>query len=89
LEATEPVQDGRNRELAAAQHDIVQWEGKLQIEKRLSAKLKRQLNKCKLEPEKMEQTDITQLRLEKDMLQHEVKNLASEMSSLEAELRAF
>jgi hypothetical protein len=61
----------------------------LQIEKRRSAKLERLLDKCKLEPETTEQTDITQLWLEKDMLLHQVKNLSSEKSSLESELRAF
>jgi hypothetical protein len=40
------------------------------------------------EPETTEQTDIPKLQLEKDMLLHEVKNLLSEKSSLEAELRA-
>ena len=51
--------------------------------------LERRLDKCKSEPETTEQTDIAQLRLQKDMLLHQVKNLSSEKSSLESELRAF
>ena len=89
LEATEPVRDGPSRELAAAQREIEELEEELQIEKRRSAKLERRLDKCKSEPETTEQTDIAQLRLEKDMLLHQVKNLSSEKSSLESELRAF
>jgi len=89
LEATVPVRDGPSRELAAAQREIEQLEEELQIEKRQSAKLERQLDKCKSELETMEQTDIAQLRLEKDMLLHQVKNHSSGMSSLESELRAF
>jgi signal-transduction protein with cAMP-binding, CBS, and nucleotidyltransferase domain len=42
-----------------------------------------------LEPEITEQTQIAQLRLEKDMLLHHVKNLLPDMSSLESILRAF
>jgi len=89
LEATEPVQDGPSRQSVAAQQDIEELEAELQIEKHRSAKLERWLGKCKLEPETTEQTDIAQLRLEKDMLLHQVKNLSSEKSSLETELRAF
>jgi len=64
-------------------------EEELQLEKHRSAKLERRLGKCKWKPETTEQTDIAQLRLEKDMLLHQVKNLSSEKSSLESELRAF
>ena len=88
-EATEPVRDGLSRELAAAQREIEELEEELQIEKCRSAKLERRLNKCKSEPETTEHTDIAQLRLEKDMLLHQVKNLSPEKSSLESELRAF
>jgi hypothetical protein len=89
LEATEPIRDSLSRELAAAQGEIEELEEKLQIKKRRSAKLERRLDKCKSEPETTEQTDIAQLRLEKDMLLQQVKNLSSLKSSLEAELRAF
>jgi len=89
LEATEPVQDGPSRDLVAAQREIEELDGELQIEKRRSAKLERQLDKCYLEPETTEQTDIAQLRLGKDILLQQVKNLSSETSSLESELRAF
>jgi len=73
----------------AAQWEIEELEEELQIKKRRSAKLERRLDKCKSEPETTEQTDIAQLRLEKDMLLHQVKNLLSEKSSLESELRAY
>jgi hypothetical protein len=89
LEATEPVWDGPSRELAATQRDIGEVEKELQIEKCRSAKLERRLDTCKSERERMEQTDIAQLRLEKDMLLHQVKNFSSEKSSLESELRTF
>jgi hypothetical protein len=70
LEATKPLQDGLSRELVAAQQEIEELEEELQIEKFRSAKLDRQLDMCKLEPESTEQTDIVQFRLEKDMLLH-------------------
>jgi len=70
LEATEPVRDGPRRELATAQREIEELEEQLQIDKRRSAKLERRLDTCKSEPETTEQTDIAQLRLEKDMLLH-------------------
>jgi len=89
LEATIPVQDGPSRELAAAQQEIEQLEEGLQIEKRRSAKLERWCNKCKSELETTEQTDIAQLRLEKNMLLHHGKNLSSDKSSLESESRAI
>jgi len=89
LEATEPVQDRPSRELAAAQQEIEELEEELQIEKRRSAKLERRLDKCKSELETTEHPDIAQLRLEKDMLLHQVKNLSSEKSCLESKLRAF
>jgi len=41
------------------------------------------------EPETIVQTDIAQLRLEKDMLLPQVKNHSSEESGLESELRVF
>jgi len=59
------------------------------MEIRRSAKLERQLDRCKSEPETTELTDIAQMRQEKDMLLHQVKNLSSEKSSLESELRVF
>jgi hypothetical protein len=89
LEATEPVRDGLSRELAAAQREIEELEEELQIKKHRSAKMERWLDKCKSELEPTEQTDIAQLRLEKDMLLHQVKNLSSGKSSLEAELGTF
>jgi hypothetical protein len=89
LQATELFHDGPTRELAAAQHDIEEFEEELQIEERWFARLERQLDKCKSELETTEQTHIAQLRLGKDMLLHLVKNLSSEKSSLESELRAF
>jgi len=89
LEVTKPIQDGPSRELAAAQQEIQELEEELQIEKHQSDKLERQLDKCKSEPETTEQTDIAQLWLEKDKLLHQVKNLSSEKSSLESELRVF
>ena len=64
-------------------------EEELQIEICRSAKLERWLDKCKSEAETTEQSDITQLRLEKDMLLHQVKKLSSEKSSLESKLRVF
>jgi len=70
LEATEPVRDGPSRELATAQWEFEDLEEELQILKRRSVKLERRLDKCKSEPETIEQTDIAQLRLEKDMLLH-------------------
>jgi len=76
-EATEPIRDGPSRELAAAQREIEKLEEDLENEKRPSAKLERRLDKCKLELETTEQTDIAQLRLRKDMLLHQVKNLSS------------
>jgi hypothetical protein len=50
--------------------------------------LERRLEKCKSE-QPTEQTDIAQLRLEKDLLQHQVKNIASEKTELESELRSY
>jgi hypothetical protein len=76
LEATEPVQDGPSRELPAAQHEIEVFEDELQIEICRSAMLESRLDKCMLEPETTEQTDIAQLRPEKEMLLHHVKNLS-------------
>jgi len=89
LEDTEPVQDGPSRELAAAKQEIKELNKELQIEKRRSAKLESRLSKCKTEPETAEQTDIAQLRLEKDMLLHQVKNLLSNKSCLESKLSTF
>jgi len=89
LEATEPVRDGLSRELEATQRELEELEEELPIEKRRSDKWERRLDRCKSEPETTEQTDIAQFRLEKDMLLHQVKNLASEKSSLQSELRAF
>jgi hypothetical protein len=89
LEATEPVRDSPSRELGAAHQDIEELEEELQIKKRQSAKLERLLDKCKSEAVTTEQSDIAQLRLEKDMLLHQVKNVSSEKSSLVCELRAF
>jgi len=43
LEATEPVQDGPSRELAAGQQEIEELEEELQIKKHGSAKLERRL----------------------------------------------
>jgi predicted RNase H-like nuclease (RuvC/YqgF family) len=86
LEATEPVRDGPSRELAASQQDIETFEDKLQIEKCRFDMLGRRLNKCKSELEPTEQTDIAQLRLEKDMLLHQVKNLSSETGSQGSDL---
>jgi len=73
LEGSGPVQDGPSKKLAAAQHDIEELEEEHQIEKCRSAKLERRLNEFRLEPETTDQTDITQLWLEKDILLHEVK----------------
>jgi hypothetical protein len=87
LEAAEPVQ-GPNKELVAAHQEIEELEEELWIEKRRSAKLERRLAKCKSGPP-TEQTDVAQLRLEKDMLLHQVKNISSEKTELESELRAF
>ena len=70
LEATGPIQEGPSRELAAAQQEIEELEEELQIEKRGFTKLERWLNKCKLELETTEQTDIAQHWLQKDMLLH-------------------
>jgi hypothetical protein len=42
---------------------------------------------CKSEQQTTEQTDIAQLRPEKDMPLHQVENLVSEKSILESELR--
>jgi chromosome segregation ATPase len=89
LEATESVRDGTIREIAAAQREIEELEEELQIEKPRSPKVERRRDKCKSEPERTEQTDIAPLRLEKDMRLHQVKQLSSEKSSLESELRAF
>jgi len=89
LEAAEPVRDSPSREYAAAQQEIEELEKELQIKKCQSTKLERQFDKSKSEPETTKQTDITQLRLEKDMLLHQLKNLSSGKSSLESELRAF
>jgi hypothetical protein len=89
LEAAEPVQ-GPNKELAAAHQEIDELEEELRIEKRRTAKLERRLEKCKSEPEHTaDHTAVAQLRLEKDMLLHQVKSLSSEKSELESELRAF
>jgi chromosome segregation ATPase len=87
LEAAEPVQ-GRIKELEAAHQEIDELEEELRIEKRRSAKLERRLEKWKSEPS-TEQTYVTQLRLEKDMLLHQVKNISSEKTELDSELRAF
>ena len=84
LEATEPVRDGLSKKSEATQREIDEFDKELQIEKCRSAKLERWLDKCK-----SELTDIAQPRLEKDMLLHQVKNLLSEKSSLESELRAY
>jgi hypothetical protein len=89
LEATEPVQDGPSRELAAAQQEIEELEEELQIKKHRSAKLERRLDKCKSEQESTEQTDIAHLQLEKDMLLPQVKNLSSKKSCQDSEVRAF
>jgi len=83
------MQDSLTRELAVAQEEIEPLEEELQIEKCRSTKLERWLDKCKLESETKELRDIAQLWLEKDMLLHQVKNLSSEQSGLESELRAF
>jgi len=89
LEETEPIRDSPIRELPATQRDIVELEEELQNKKCRSAKLETRLDKCKSEPETKEQTDIAQLRLEKEMLLHQIKDLSSERSGLESELRAF
>ena len=89
LEATEPVQDGPSSELAAAQQELEELEEELQIKKRQHAKLERRLDKCKSEPETTGQSDIAELRLEKDMLLDQVKNRSSVKSSPESELRAI
>jgi len=89
LEATVPVRNGPSREFAAAQQDIEELAEELHIKKGRSALVERWLDKCKSEPETTEQTDITQLRPEKDMLLHQVTNLLSKKSSLESKLRAF
>jgi len=89
LEDAEPIQDSPSRELAAAQQEIEELEEELQIEKCRSAKLERQLDKWKSKPETTEETDFTKLQLEKDILLHQVKNLLSEKTGLESELRAF
>ncbi|KAF8251309.1 hypothetical protein K440DRAFT_637854 [Wilcoxina mikolae CBS 423.85] len=88
LEATELGQD-TNNELAAAHQEIDELEEELQIKKSRSAKLKRRLEKCKSDPESRENTTVAQLRLEKDMLLHQVKSLSSEKSELKSELRAL
>ena len=75
--------------MAATQQEIEALEEDLHIEKRRSAKLERWLDKCKLELETTELTDIAQFWLEKDILLHQVNNLSSWKSSLESELRAF
>jgi len=89
LEVTEPVRDGPSREFAATHWEIHELKEELQIEKRRSAMLERQLDKCKSEPDTTEHTDIPQLRLGKEMLLHQVKNLSLEKSSLESKWRAF
>jgi len=89
LEATEPIRDGLTRDLVPAQREIEQLVEELQIEQSRSAMLERRLDKCNSEPATKEQTDIAQLRLEKDMPLHQVKILPAEKSSLESEFRAF
>jgi hypothetical protein len=89
LEATELVQDGPSKELAATLQEPVELEEELQIEKSRFAKLARRLHKCKSEPETMEDTDISWLWLQQDMVVYQVKNLSSGKSSLESELRMF
>jgi hypothetical protein len=89
LEATEPGQDSPNRKFVTVQQEIEKLEEELQIEKRQSAKLERRLKKCKLKPQTMVQTDIVQLRPEKDILLHQVKNRSSKKISLQSELGVF
>ena len=89
LEATRHIQEGPNRELAAAQQEIEKLEEKLQIKKCPMAKLEWQLTKCKSEPETPGQTDNAQLWLVKDMQFNQVKNLSMEKSSLESKLIVF
>jgi hypothetical protein len=87
LEAAEAVQDGPSRELVAAVQGFDKLEEELQVDKGCSAKLEKRLDMCKTEPETLEQTDISQLRLEKDMLVHQVKNILPQKSSLESEFQ--
>jgi hypothetical protein len=88
LEATEPVRDGPARSIASPRHNNEKWQDKLQIKKCRSTKFERRLDKCKSEPQKTQQTDIAQLRLDKDMLLHEVKN-KTQKRHLESALRGF
>jgi len=89
LEATEHVQDGLSRELVAPQQEIEVLEEDVPIEKCWCGKVERRLDKCRSEPETTVRTDIAHLQLEKDMLLHQVKNLWSQKSGLESELRVF
>jgi len=89
LEAAEPVQDGLSRELVAAQQELEELEEKLLIGKHCSAKLETRLDKCQSEPETTESTDITQLRLQKNVLRHQLKNISLKKSRIKSELGAF
>jgi len=64
LEAAELVQDGMGQELAVAHQEIEELEEELRIEKQRSAKLEMLLNQCKWQPEAVEHSNVTQLRLE-------------------------
>jgi hypothetical protein len=70
LGAAEPIHD---KELAVSHQAIVKLEEETLIVKHHSAKLARQLNKCKSEPEPTEQTTVNQFHLQKVMLMQQVK----------------
>jgi hypothetical protein len=74
--------------LAAAHQEIDKLEEEIGINKCCSAMLEMQLEMCKLELS-TEQTNVTQLRLEKDMLLPQVKDISSQKTALQSELRAF
>ncbi|KAF8248435.1 hypothetical protein K440DRAFT_642571 [Wilcoxina mikolae CBS 423.85] len=82
-EAAEPIQDGTCKELVIAYQEIDELEEVLRIEKCHSTDLERWLGKWKSEVQPTEQTDIKQLRLEKDILLHQDKNISSDKYSSE------
>jgi chromosome segregation ATPase len=87
LEAAEPIQ-GPNNELEAAHQEIDELREELQIDMRHSAKLERRLEMYNSDLSTA-QTDVSQLRLEQNMLLHHVKNIASQETELQSKLRLF